>query len=78
LQAFRAIDTDVAATFEVSIDGGHSFEQEPVTRIETQLDGSQKEVVIPSSQYTHIRWAVADALDGKGGEQKYAYRVVID
>ncbi len=70
--------TDVSALFEVSIDGGRSFEQEPVVRIETQADGSQKQVVIPASHYTHIRWAVADELQGKGGKHAYAYRVVVD
>lgn len=70
--------TKVDARFEVSIDGGHSFEQEPVKRIETQLDGTQKEVVIPPAQYTHVRWAVTDALKGEGGEQNYAYRVIVD
>ena len=70
--------TEVNALFEVSIDGGLYFEQEPVTRIETQADGSQKEVVIPPEEYTHIRWAVEDALRGEGGQQKYAYRVVVD
>ena len=70
--------TKVDAQFEVSIDGGHSFELEPVTRIETQADGSQKKVVIPPAQYTHIRWAVEDALEGEGGEQHYAYRVIVD
>lgn len=70
--------TEVTSSFEVSIDGGESFESEPVTRIETQADGSQKEVVIPPAQYTHIRWAVEDALQGEGGEHNYAYRVVVD
>jgi len=64
--------------FEVSIDGGETFESEPVTRIESQADGSQKEVIIPPALYTHIRWAVEDALEGEGGEQNYAYRVVVD
>jgi len=70
--------TEVSATFEVSIDGGESFESEPVTRIESQADGSQKEVIIPPALYTHIRWAVEDALEGEGGEQNYTYRVVVD
>ena len=70
--------TDADARFEVSIDGGKSFEGEPVTRVETQPDGSQKTVVIPPAQYTHLRWAVEDALEGEGGEHRYTYRVTID
>ena len=70
--------TDVSASFEVSIDGGRSFEREPVTRVETQADGSQKEVVVPPSRYTHLRWAVDETLAGDGGEQRYVYRVTVD
>ena len=69
---------DAKARFEVSIDGGRSFESEPVTRVETQPDGSQKQVVVPPAQYTHLRWAVEDALAGEGGEQRYVYRVTVD
>ena len=69
---------DVDARFEVSIDGARSFEREPVTRVETRPDGTQEKVVIPPSQYTHLRWAVEEALPGGGGEHRYAYRVTVD
>ena len=69
---------DVPASFEVSIDGGESFELEPVTRIETQADGSQKEVVIPPSQYTHVRWLAQEELTSNGGQHSFAYRVTVD
>ena len=69
---------DVPASFEVSIDGGESFELEPVTRIETQADGSQKEVVIPPSQYTHVRWLAKEELTSNGGQHSFAYRVTVD
>lgn len=69
--------SDVQANFEVSIDGGQTFESEPVVRIETQADGSQKEVVIPPSQYTHVRWLAEDALASKGGKQRFTYRVSV-
>jgi len=70
-------NSDVTANFEVSIDGGQSFESEPVIRIETQLDGSQKEVVIPPEQYTHVRWLAQDALPSKGGKHRFTYRVSV-
>lgn len=70
--------TDVAAAFEVSIDGGESFELEPVVRIETQPDGSQKEVVVPPEQYTHVRWLAEDELTSNGGQHKFVYRVTVD
>ena len=69
---------DVPATFEVSIDGGESFEPEPVTRIETQPDGSQATVVVPPAQYTHVRWLAAEPLPGDGGRHGFAYRVAVD
>lgn len=70
--------SDVPAAFEVSIDGGESFEVEPVVRIETQSDGSQKEVVVPPEQYTHIRWLAEEELESNGGKHEYTYRVTVD
>ena len=69
--------TQIPSTFQVSIDGGSTFESTPVTRIETQADGTQKKVVIPPSQYTHVRWTADKALPAEG-EHVYAYRVLID
>jgi len=69
---------DVTATFEVSIDGGESFELEPVVRLETQTDGTQKEVVVPPEQYTHVRWVASEALNSKGGKHSYSYRVSVE
>lgn len=70
--------SDADSRFEVSIDGGRSFEQEPVKRIETQADGTQKQVVVPPEQYTHVRWVVEEVLDANGGTQQYAYRVIVE
>jgi len=60
--------SDVPAAFEVSIDGGESFEAEPVRRIETREDGTQQEVVITPDQYTHVRWLADEALHSNGGK----------
>lgn len=70
--------SDVTAAFEVSIDGGESFELEPVVRIETQPDGSQKEVVVSPEQYTHVRWLAAEELASNGGQHQFVYRVTVD
>jgi len=69
---------DVEALFEVSIDGGESFESEPVKRVETQADGSQIEVVVPPEQYTHVRWVASEELTSKGGKHSYSYRVSVE
>lgn len=70
--------SDVAAAFEVSIDGGESFELEPVLRIETQADGTQQEVVVPPEQYTHVRWLATEELPSNGGQHQFIYRVTVD
>ena len=70
--------SDVRADFEVSIDDGESFEKEPVVRIETRADGSQHKVVIPPSEYTHVRWVAREALGPEGGRHSFAYRVSVD
>mgnify|MGYP000309150770 CR=1 FL=1 len=70
--------SDVRASFEVSIDGGESFEPEPVVRIETQLDGSQRKLVVPPSEYTHVRWLADEALGAEGGQHRFAYRVSVN
>jgi len=69
---------DVPASFEVSIDGGESFESVPVKRVETQSDGSQIEVVVPPEQYTHVRWVATEELESKGGKHSYSYRVSVE
>jgi len=70
-------NADVQALFEVSIDGGKSYEVEPIVRLETQSDGSQKEVVVPPEQYTHVRWVAAENLSSQGGKHRYSYRVSV-
>lgn len=70
-------NTRIPASFKVSIDGGETFESTPVKRIETQSDGTQKEVVVPPSQYTHVQWKADQPLTSEGGQHVYSYRVVI-
>lgn len=73
----QSANTKIPSIFKVSIDGGETFESTPVKRIETQTDGSQKEVVIPSSMYTHVQWKADKPLLSDGGEHVYSYRVTI-
>jgi uncharacterized repeat protein (TIGR01451 family) len=61
----------VDAKFQVSVDGGKTFESEPVTRT---VKG--KKVIIPASQYTHVRWIPNVSL-AANSEQVYSYRVQV-
>lgn len=71
-------NADIEAEFEVSIDGGESFEPVPVKRFETQADGIQKEVIVPPEQYTHVRWVAAEELASAGGQHSFSYRVSVE
>jgi len=68
-------NSDVDASLLVSIDGGKTFETEPVVRLETKKSGEVVERVIPASKYTHIKWKVEKAIEADGGKQFYTYRV---
>ncbi len=68
-------NADVAALLLVSIDGGKTFESEPVVRVETRSTGEVVEKVIPPSEYTHIKWKAESAIKSDGGTQFYTYRV---
>jgi len=66
---------DVSANLLVSIDGGKTFESEPVVRTETKSNGEVVEKIIPPEQYTHLKWTAVSAIEAKGGKQLYSYRV---
>ena len=69
--------TQVGSERLVSIDGGKTFEQEPVKRQKRMADGTLKTVIISANKYTHIRWKASDALVSKG-QQQYTYRVKVN
>ena len=69
--------TKVSSDRLVSIDGGKTFEKEPVKRQQKMADGTVKTVVISADKYTHIRWKANDALVSKG-QQQYTYRVKVN
>lgn len=66
---------DVTAKFKVSVDGGSTFEEEPVVREIVKDNGEILEQIVPVDQYTHIQWKSDAELAGKGGVQNYKYRV---
>lgn len=68
-------NADVAADLLVSIDGGKTFESEPVVRVETKSSGEVVEKIIPPTEYTHLKWQVQKAIEADGGKQFYTYRV---
>ncbi len=68
-------NADVDAALQVSIDGGKTFEPEPVIRLETRESGEVVEKVVPPEQYTHLKWKAQDAITADGGTQFYTYRV---
>ncbi len=68
-------NADVAASLLVSIDGGKTFESEPVVRTETKSSGEVVEKIIPPAEYTHIKWNAESAIKSDGGTQFYTYRV---
>lgn len=67
--------SQVEANFLVSIDGGKTFEAEPVKRTRKKSSGELVEVIIPAEKYTHVQWQAKTAIDGAGGSQLYRYRV---
>jgi hypothetical protein len=68
--------TKISANFMVSIDGGKTFEGEPVKRMIKDANGKTVEQTIPASRYTHIRWTPAAGINA-GEKQLYSYRVQV-
>lgn len=68
-------NADVAAALLVSIDGGKTFETEPVIRLETKESGEVVEKIVPPEEYTHLKWKAENAISPDGGTQFYTYRV---
>ena len=72
----RSAKAGVDADLVVSIDGGASFESEPVRRQQLGPDGKMQTVIIPAEKYTNIRWKVKQPIQGFG-KQLYSYRVKV-
>ncbi len=68
--------TRVPSRFEVSLDGGKFWESEPVKRLRKDKDGSMVEMIVPPSEYTHLRWQVERPLGG-GEVQQFSYRIQV-
>ena len=70
----RSANTSVAHNFQVSLDGGNSWSSEPVKRMAKDKNDKDIEVVVPVSEYTHLRWQEKNSI--KPGEvQEFRYRV---
>ena len=60
----------------VSIDGGVTWDKEPVMRIRKDGDGVEKQVIVGSKEYSHIRWIPKQPIQ-PGEVQVYRCRVKI-
>lgn len=67
--------TKVKSKFVVSIDGGKTFEPEPVKR-EVMKDGKKVEVIIPPEKYTAVRWIPEVPINSKE-KQIFTYRIEV-
>jgi hypothetical protein len=61
----------------VSIDGGKTFEGEPVKRMVENEQGKKVEKIIPPSEYTHVRWVLQQPLSA-GETKSFSYRSLVD
>lgn len=68
--------TEAKANLQVSIDGGKTFENEPVKRLVKDANGKKVERIIPPSAYTHLRWMMKEPLNA-GEVKNFAYRSVV-
>jgi uncharacterized repeat protein (TIGR01451 family) len=69
--------TQAASDFMVSIDGGKTFEGEPVKRMVENEQGKKVEKIIPPSEYTHVRWILNQPL-AAGETKSFSYRSLVD
>jgi hypothetical protein len=60
----------------VRIDGGQTFESEPVKRMVKGGDGKIVEKIIPASKYTHVSWKPTAGIKASE-KQLYTYRVAV-
>lgn len=68
-------NTKINSQFVVSIDGGTTFESEPVKRM-VMKDGKEVEIIIPPEKYTAIRWMPNVPINSKE-KQIFTYRVEV-
>lgn len=68
--------TGIQSELLVSIDGGATFESEPVRRQQKMPNGQMATVIIPPERYTNVRWKVKQPIAALG-RQLYSYRVKV-
>ena len=71
----NSANSQQVASLRVSIDGGETFEPEPVKRTVVKANGEVVEQIVPAEEYTHIQWVPKGAIEADGGKQFYSYRV---
>ncbi len=69
-------NTLVDSEFVVSIDGGKTFESEPVKR-EIVKDGQKIQIIIPPEKYTAVRWIPKEPIDSME-RQIFTYRIEVE
>jgi uncharacterized repeat protein (TIGR01451 family) len=69
--------TEVPHEFQVTIDGGETWQPEPVTRQVTGPDGTVREEVVPPREYDELRWRAQAPLE-PDQVQVYVYRVSVE
>ena len=73
----KTTKTKVRSELLVSVDGGKTYEKEPVKRQQKMENGKMKMVIIPADQYTHVRWKPTNKIKA-GEKQTYNFRVKVN
>jgi len=68
--------TPVKSQFEASIDGGKTWEHEPIKRLRKTAEGKLRMTDIPVSEYTNIRWLAENPIQ-PAEQQAFTYRVQV-
>ena len=75
--SYIADSADEEAQVLFSIDGGETFQPEPVIYTAETDDGAKEEKTATPDMYTNIRWAVKTPIPA-GTNGRYTYRVRVD
>lgn len=70
----KSSGSEVKHNLVVSINRGNTYQAEPVMRKIKLADGTEKEEVVPASEYTNLRWKSQEAIQPEQ-KQTFTYRV---
>ena len=68
--------TKASSNFLVSIDGGNTFEPEPVKRMVTDKNGKDVEIIISPEKYTAVKWVLISSINPQE-EKVFTYRIKV-